>query len=114
VIALDASMNARTVTEVARGSYVKTNVYFPPIYTAVLMAGTDRFIVAHNHPNGNPSPTINDINLTGDVMEGANILGLYLEDHWIVTPDPEKSYSFRKSGLLIPAEYGKDWEVNEG
>lgn len=104
VIAYDPLMNIRTAVEIARGGYAKVDVHFPAIYTAVLAVGADRFMVAHNHPNEKVTPTKRDVELTIGIMEGANALGLYLEDHWIVSPSG-KSFSFVANGLMIPAKY---------
>ena len=104
VIAYDSLMNVRNVVEVARGGYARVNVHYPAVYAAVLQVGCDRFQIAHNHPNGEPSPTAKDISLTRQVMDGANACGLYLEDHVIVTPNTS-SYSFADAGILIPAIY---------
>jgi len=104
VIAYDAMMNIRTVVEVARGAYSRVRVHYPAVYAAVLQIGCERFQVAHNHPTGDPTPTRKDIELTQQIMVGANACGLYFEDHVIVSPTG-KHYSFADHGLLIPAPY---------
>lgn len=106
VLTYDAAMNLRTVVEVARGAYSRVRVEYPTIYSAVLAAGADRFMVAHNHPTGTLKPTVNDINLTVGIMQGANAVGLYFEDHWIITPGGG-AFSFAANGLLNPATYGE-------
>jgi len=110
VLAYDAALNVRTVIEIARGTYSRVKVHLPAIYTAVLMAGTDRFMVAHNHPTGETKPTQKDIDLTVAIMQGANTLGLFFEDHLIVTPG-KGFYSFRQAGLLFPADYAAEQEA---
>jgi len=55
-------------------------------------------LVAHNHPNGNTSPSEEDITLTKTLEFTADILGVTLYDHIIVN---EKSYfSFRKECII--------------
>jgi len=104
VIAYDAMMNIRTVVEVARGAYARVRVHYPAVYAAVLQVGCERFQVAHNHPTGDPKPTQKDIDLTKQLMVGANTCGLFFEDHVIVTPTG-RHYSFVDNRLLIPALY---------
>lgn len=104
VIAYDAAMNIRTVVEIGKGSYAKVPIHMPSIYTAVLTAGADRFQVAHNHPTGDVTPTINDIQTTQAVMTGANALGLYFEDHHIVGPTGQH-FSFATHKMLLSAPY---------
>jgi DNA repair protein RadC len=40
--------------------------------------------VAHNHPSGNLEPSPEDINLTRQLLSGAQILGIPLLDHLIL------------------------------
>lgn len=110
VLAYDAALNVRSVVEVARGTYSRVKVHLPAIFTAVLAAGTDRFMVAHNHPTRETKPTQKDIDLTVAIMRGANSLGLFFEDHIIVTPS-KGFYSFQQAGLLFPADYAADQEA---
>jgi len=102
VISYDAIEQVRTVIEVAVGGYHEVLVPLPPLLTAVLMAGTDRFQIAHNHPSGDNSPTMFDIELVSAVMAAANTAGLYFEDSLIVGPGHE-TFSFLENGLIVPA-----------
>jgi len=104
-IAYDAAMNIRTIIEINRGTYATVGIHLPSLFTAVLVSGSDRFQVAHNHPDGNVLPTGQDIKLTQTVMEGANQLGLYFDDHSIVGPSDGQYLSFVEKKLLIPAKY---------
>ena len=101
VIAYDASTNIRTIVEVARGGYHEVQVHIPTVVSAVLLAGTDRFMLAHNHPSGDVSPTANDMLLTHRVMDASNALGIYFEDHVIVGP-PDHFFSLTNAGLIVP------------
>jgi DNA repair protein RadC len=107
VVAYDAVTNARSVIEVARGGYHDVQVHIPTVISAVLLAGTDRFIVAHNHPSGDTDPTANDMLLTHRVMDAANATGIYFEDHLIVGP-PDRFFSLARAGLLIPKRRSND------
>lgn len=55
-------------------------------------------IVAHNHPVGEPSPSLQDIRATRRLAEGARALGLRLLDHVVVAGGDW--VSFRLMGLL--------------
>jgi DNA repair protein RadC len=103
VVAYDSLTRIRTFTEVAKGGFDELDVHIPTVMSAVLLAATDRFILAHNHPNGDVSPTRADADLTDTVMTAANACGLYFEDHQIVGPGG-KLFSFAASGLILPAD----------
>lgn len=100
VITYDAMRNMRTAVEVARGSYTDVVVSIPAVLSAVLAAGTDRFMVVHNHPNGDPEPSAMDLNLTQKIANAASTCGLFFEDHVVIAP-PNKTYSMVGKGLMV-------------
>lgn len=55
-------------------------------------------IVAHNHPSGDPSPSLEDIELTKALCESSRIIGISILDHVIV--GQANYYSFKEHGLL--------------
>lgn len=104
VITYDAEMKVRTIIEIARGTYAGVMVNLPALFSAILASGCDRFMVAHNHPSDNPRPTAADKRLTTAIMDQANALGLYFENHYVVTPSG-KFTDFAEAGLMVPAQY---------
>ncbi|MDE5990866.1 MAG: hypothetical protein K2H36_04725 [Clostridia bacterium] len=63
------------------------------------------FFIAHNHPSGNPTPSLTDFEFTKWLVSLSESLELNLVDHIIVTKD--KCFSFRKSDVLMT--YAKDY-----
>jgi len=62
---------------------------------------TDRaasVIVAHNHPSGICEPSSEDIKTTQQLMAAGVLLGIPLQDHYIVTKTGY--FSFREQGLI--------------
>lgn len=62
---------------------------------------TDRaasVIIAHNHPSGEPAPSKQDIEATQQLIAAGILLGIPLQDHFIVTKSAH--FSFRGHGLL--------------
>lgn len=56
------------------------------------------FILAHNHPSGDTTPSTDDILFTKRLAEGGKILGIELLDHLII--GKETQYSFKQAGKL--------------
>ena len=52
----------------------------------------------HNHPSGDPTPSKADIEMTRQVRDAAEKLGVVLHDHVIVARN--RHASFRTMGLL--------------
>jgi DNA repair protein RadC len=61
------------------------------------------FILVHNHPSGDPSPSEADMRLTRRILEGSRILQLHLLDHVIIgAPAPGRNsyFSFKEGGVI--------------
>jgi DNA repair protein RadC len=101
VVAYDGQKRVMTVMQTAMGGYNEMIVSVTPTIAAVLMAGAQRFILAHNHPSGNVQPTNEDLDLTEIMRKASNTVGVYLEDHVIVGP-PDRFLSLRAARLYAP------------
>ena len=54
------------------------------IFCEVLKAGAAAFVLMHNHPGGDPSPSVPDVTMTKKLAEGAGLLGIRFLDHIII------------------------------
>lgn len=70
------------------------------ILRAALAACASAMIVGHNHPSGDPTPSADDIHATRSLARVAEIVGIPLLDHIIVTRDPARAYSMHERGTL--------------
>lgn len=101
VLTYGPQLDVARVFEVNRGKYLTVDLHMPALLAGVLTAGTERFVLAHNHSTNNVEPSQYDVELTQAVMKAANITRLYFEEHLILTPEGEY-YSFTEHGLLVP------------
>ena len=62
--------------------------------------GVSGFIVAHNHPSGNMTPSRQDIDITNKLKKGGELLDLRLLDHIILSPENSTYYSFADEATL--------------
>lgn len=102
VIPYDIQGGIRSVVEVARGGFNEVSIPINVVLTAVVTVGADFFAVAHNHPGGDTRPSLADVDLTESIVQAADLIGLYFQDHWIVGPKGQP-FSFAANGLLTPA-----------
>jgi DNA repair protein RadC len=68
------------------------------VVESALRRGAAAVVLAHNHPNGNVTPSEQDKVLTRALVMAAETVQLKILDHLIVSPD--EAYSFKKAGLL--------------
>jgi DNA repair protein RadC len=73
-------------------------VYPRKVIEAGLRRGAAALVLAHNHPNGDVTPSEHDKTLTRAIVLAAETVGLKIVDHLIVSPSA--MFSFRKAGLL--------------
>ena len=83
---------------VGKGTVDETPVYPREVLALALKHQASGLILAHNHPGGDPSPSVQDRDLTRRIAHSAKELGLRVLDHLIVA---EKGhFSFQDAGLL--------------
>ncbi len=68
------------------------------IYKAALVANAADFIVIHNHPGGDPTPSEADVATGRQVVAGAELLGLRCRDDMIIGADA--FFSLHAAGLI--------------
>lgn len=66
---------------------LNANVLEPrDVLAPALTLPASAIILVHNHPSGDPSPSQDDLRTTQRLKEAAELLGIALVDHVIVTP----------------------------
>ena len=69
------------------------------ILRPVVVAAGYAFVIAHNHPSGEPSPSDSDRRVTQRIKDAASTLMVHLLDH-VVIGSPGRYFSFREAGLV--------------
>ena len=98
MLCLDIKYRAIAFHEVSRGTLDGTCAHPRDVFRAALLSNAANVIVAHNHPSGDPSPSVPDVQLTRRLCEAGDMIGIRLVDH-IITGD-RGYFSFRESNLL--------------
>lgn len=91
--------NALITDEVQQtGTVDHTPVYKREVIKRALELSATAIILVHNHPSGDPTPSRADIDMTKQIAEAAEPLGISIHDHIIVARNGHTS--FRGLGLL--------------
>ena len=78
---------------------LNANIVHPrEIFKTACMISASSIIVAHNHPSGDPMPSMEDIEITKKLHEAGKMMGIELLDHVIIGYD--RYYGFKESGQL--------------
>jgi|SRR5438309_10910575 len=86
---------------IAEGSVNKTAIYPREIMRRALDVGATALILVHNHPSGEPWPSLSDIEATRSIADAARPLDICIHDHIIVGRSGWSS--FRALGLIQSA-----------
>lgn len=84
--------------ELSTGGVASTSADPKLIFMAALKANASTIIVAHNHPSGDPQPSMVDKNLTKKIKEAGRLLDISVHDHIVVAR--HFYYSFADMGLM--------------
>jgi DNA repair protein RadC len=68
------------------------------VFKAALLANAAGIIAAHVHPSGDPTPSADDLEVTGRLAAAGDILGVPVLDHIIIGDG--RYFSFKESGRL--------------
>ncbi|AFZ27900.1 DNA replication and repair protein RadC [Cylindrospermum stagnale PCC 7417] len=84
VLLLDVKNRLLGTKVITIGTATETLASPRDIFREIIRQGATRVIVAHNHPSGNLEPSDADIELTRQLLSGAQLLGIPLLDHLIL------------------------------
>ncbi len=97
VCGLDAKHAIIGVNVVSIGSLTLAIVHPREVFKPLILMNAAAWICAHNHPSGGDvTPSPEDRVLTSRLRQGADLLGITLLDHLILTD--ERCYSFADQG----------------
>ena len=103
VILLDSKLRLLRVEQVSLGSLNECLAHPREILRPAVLHNAFAFILVHNHPSGDPSPSDADRRVTIRMAEIAKIMQVTFFDHVILgSPSPGRSpfFSFREAGVI--------------
>ena len=103
VILLDTRQRLVTMIDVTKGSLNESLAYPRDIFRPVIAHSAYSFILVHNHPSGDPSPSEADLRLTRRLSEAARILQIQMLDHVIIGQPMngrQGYFSFKEAGTI--------------
>ena len=98
MICLDCKGYVIGAHEVSHGSLSSAPVHPREIFKRALLNNANAVIVSHNHPSGDPSPSLEDISLTTRLVQAGKVMGIAVLDHVIIGNN--SYHSFAGSGML--------------
>ena len=103
VVLLNTRNRLIKAVEITKGTLNESLAHPREILREALIHSAYSFILVHNHPSGDPSPSGADRELTRRLKRAGAEIGIELLDHVIIgAPDDSRDpyFSFREMGLL--------------
>jgi DNA repair protein RadC len=97
VVLLDAQHRCVTKVDISRGTVNQSLAHPREIFRLAIVHSAYAFVLVHNHPSGNTSPSEADMQLTKRLVAAAELLQINFLDHVIVG---RGFFSFQEAGLL--------------
>ena len=103
IIVLNTRMKVVHDERLTHGTINESIAHPRDILRCAVLHNAHAFILAHNHPSGDPTPSEADRQLTRRVGDAAELLRIHFSDHIIIgapRPGAQPWFSFRAAGML--------------
>lgn len=97
ILAMNTKCKLIGVFLLTKGTVNATIVSPREIFVRLCLCGACGYVLLHNHPSGDTTPSNEDINVTKRMKECSTLMGIKMMDHIIIGDD---YYSFNEKGLL--------------
>ena len=84
VLVLNNKNEVVEIKDIVKGSNNYANFTINNIISENIKLQEPKLILIHNHPSGDPHPSIDDIKTTSNLIDACNLIGIKLLDHIII------------------------------
>jgi len=98
LLCLDIKNKLVNYSMISQGSLTSSIVHPREVLKPAILSNAASVIFVHNHPSGDPEPSVDDIEITKRLTKAFEICGISVLDHIIIGQN--EYYSFRNKVLL--------------
>ena len=84
VLCLNAKNEIVSYSEIAKGGISFCNFDMKTLFKNILLSNASKFILVHNHPSGDSTPSKNDIEITKQIKNASEIMNVKFLDHLVI------------------------------
>lgn len=106
VLGVDLRYQLQFEGHVAQGPIEHMRILPADVLAPILARKLPAFLLVHNHPSGDPTPSPSDIATTQTLFKAAELMGVQLLDHVVIARDGVRSALFLEEGLDAPGLVG--------
>lgn len=97
ILALNQKFRLIGIFELSHGGGAATMIGVREIFIRLCLLGAAQFIVLHNHPSGDPTPSGADLSVTEKLISAGVLLEIPLVDHIVLG---DSYYSMQEHGIV--------------
>ncbi len=94
-VAMDAKCHIRGIFATSHGAVCMTEASPRNIIQRALLCGAATFVVCHNHPSGDCSPSKEDMKVAGQIERAGKLIGIPMSDFIVIGKN--RYYSSREA-----------------
>ena len=98
LISLNTKNIVISIKEIFKGGLNSSIVHPREIFKEAFSMSAAAIILCHNHPSGDPTPSIEDVNITKRIKACGELMGIELLDHVILGKN--KFISLKQKGII--------------
>ncbi len=84
ILILNTKNVVQKIVDISIGNIASATINVKQIFEEIMKIGMSKFILVHNHPSGDATPSIQDIQITKQIEEAAKLLDLQFLDHIVI------------------------------
>ena len=107
---LDSYNRVLWIDDIARGDFGDVNIDIPKIIKKALNKGVKGILIAHNHPDGNLTPSVSDNRVTDRLKKVCDDMNIKFVDHIIVHGGRYHSIFRKKDACSLPVQGSQLWK----
>ena len=100
VLCLDTKNGLRIAEVVTKGLLDASLVHPREVFRTAIAKSAASIVLAHNHPSGDVTPSMEDICITRQLVEAGKVVDIKVLDHVIVGPGTDNVHSMREEGMV--------------
>ncbi len=98
VLLMDMKNHVIAMPTISIGGLSASLVHPREVFREAVRHSAATVILAHNHPSGDPAPSMEDRNVTNQMVKAGDVMGIPVVDHIIIGDN--KFISFKELGML--------------
>lgn len=84
VLILNTKNVLQKIVDIGTGSISSNTIDIKQIFEETIKIGMNKFILVHNHPSGDPTPSAKDMIVTEEIEKASILLGIQFLDHIVI------------------------------